>query len=66
MAKRARELALQEKRERKRQKKAEAAQRREAQSGSAAIEQTDDRLDAAEPRAEAAEIGDSPAGNDDS
>jgi hypothetical protein len=64
MAKRARELALQEKRERKRQRRAEASQRRETQSASAAIEQPDDRHDAAELRVEATDISRPAAAND--
>jgi hypothetical protein len=46
MAKRARELALQEKRERKRQKEADASQQRTARSAPAAGERTVDQLDA--------------------
>jgi hypothetical protein len=65
MAKRARELALQEKRERKRQKKAALSQRREAENASAAIEQGDDQTDAAEYRPEATSTSPPPAGDHD-
>jgi hypothetical protein len=57
MAKRARELALQEKRERKRQKKAEAAHQREIQNVPSATERTVDQL-------ESSPAGDPPSSND--
>jgi hypothetical protein len=57
MAKRARELALQEKRERKRQKKAEAAHQRETRDIPSATERTADQL-------ESSSVGDPASPND--
>jgi len=56
MAKRARELALKEKRERKRQKKADASHERETQEAPVATERPLDRLQASS--------GGDPSGND--
>jgi hypothetical protein len=65
MAKRARELALQEKRERKRQKKADASQQRDARNASAAIERAVDQLDAPSTGVEAPSVADPSSGNGD-
>ena len=65
MAKRARELVLQEKRQRKRQKKAEASHQREARNASAAIERTVDQLDAPNTGVEAPSVGDPSSRNGD-
>jgi hypothetical protein len=57
MAKRARALALQEKRERKRQKKADASHQRTALSAPAAIERTVDQLHAPDTGVDAPSVG---------
>jgi hypothetical protein len=58
MAKRARELALQEKRERKRQKKADASHQRAVRSAPGAPERTVDQLDAPDAGVNASSVGD--------